>query len=400
VADVIVNLMLFVPLGAGVAMVAGRVSTSALVALGVTLMVELAQQAIPGRDPSLRDLLFNSLGGLGGGAIVPVAAAVFALDARRTARLAILAALGFGAIVAVTGVLTGPALPDSTYFGQWTPRLGHLASYAGRVLEVRIGGTPVGRRRIDNAVVREAFLGGEPLEIVVLAAPPPPEVAPIFSVFDRRRREILLVGADGPDLVLHLRTRSRDLRLDQPDLRLWGALQAYSPGDTLRISVARAEPGLCAEVNGEGKCGIGVTAGSGWTLLYSLQSSPRWARSWLGRIWLMALLFPLGILMRWRWEALAGVTLAAFALLALPAWVGLQPAPPGELLAAIGGLLAGLLLRRRFLGYDVAPEAAERPGGLRGDRGEVAPAQGQAPADGSEPISADTSSATQRSMRR
>ena len=375
VADAVLNFLLFVPLGVGIRLVTSRSAPSAGGALLLSLVVELAQQAIPGRDPSLRDLVFNTLGGLAGGLIVPVVAAAMSVSRRRAGYLALLVGFGVAAVVVATGILARPALPGSTYFGQWTPRLGHLDLYRGRVLQVSVGNAPIGRRRIDEAAIRGAFMSGEALEIVAIAGPPPERIAPIFSVFDRERREILLIGAHGPHLVLHLRTRSRDLLLDQPDLRSWNLLRASAAGDTLRIRVQRRDGGLCASVNGAGECGIALSVGSGWSLFYALQSSPRWAREWLGRGWAFALLLPLGLVLRRERLGSAALVVAGVALLALPGWVGLQPTPPGELVAAASGCVAGVLLRRK------AVYAAASFGGPG-------------------VINADTRPATHRSMRR
>jgi hypothetical protein len=160
VADVILNLLLFVPLGVGIGMVTGRIGAAGGGALLLSLLVELAQQVIPGRDPSLRDLVFNSLGGLGGGALVPLGAAALALPPRGAARLALLASLAAAAVIGASGMLARPSLPDSRYFGQWTPRLGQFERYGGRLLSVSVGESPIGRRRIDSAPIRQGFLAG------------------------------------------------------------------------------------------------------------------------------------------------------------------------------------------------------------------------------------------------
>ena len=47
---------------------------------------------------------------------------------------------------------------------------------------------------------------------------------------------------------------------------------------TQALELVRAHPDLFRVV--------GLTAGGGWSLFYALQSSPRWARTGLGGLWL------------------------------------------------------------------------------------------------------------------
>ena len=61
-ADAILNLILFIPFGAGVALLKGTVWGLASSAL-LSSCVEAAQTVIPGRFPTLGDVVFNTLGG-------------------------------------------------------------------------------------------------------------------------------------------------------------------------------------------------------------------------------------------------------------------------------------------------------------------------------------------------
>ena len=69
-ADGILNAALFLPLGAALSIAGWRPWRT--IALGVLLScgVETAQLVIPGRDPSLSDVLFNTLGAALGVALV------------------------------------------------------------------------------------------------------------------------------------------------------------------------------------------------------------------------------------------------------------------------------------------------------------------------------------------
>src|SRR6266704_2713217 len=62
-SDVLLNIILFVPLGAAVALHVRSLSRCALSAALLSATIELAQLYIPGRDSSLGDVLSNTLGG-------------------------------------------------------------------------------------------------------------------------------------------------------------------------------------------------------------------------------------------------------------------------------------------------------------------------------------------------
>lgn len=62
VADVIANILLFTPLGVVLSLRMWRAGRSVLFGALLSAAIELAQFRVPGRDPSIGDLLFNTLG--------------------------------------------------------------------------------------------------------------------------------------------------------------------------------------------------------------------------------------------------------------------------------------------------------------------------------------------------
>jgi VanZ family protein len=64
--DVLLNILLFTPLGIGLGLYHLRLRNAALIALASTCFIETAQFLTPGRDPSLRDILMNFVGGVAG----------------------------------------------------------------------------------------------------------------------------------------------------------------------------------------------------------------------------------------------------------------------------------------------------------------------------------------------
>ena len=171
-ADAIVNVILFMPLGAAAALT-GR-STLAALALGAALSggVELAQiTLIPGRDASIGDLFFNTLGAAAGVAIVKTSWWWLGYNRRRASRLSLAAAFIATAIIASTGLLLVPATPERTFFVMWRPDLRHLDRYDAPVRSVTIGGHPVLPSRIEETTrVRELLQAGAPIRVVAVVA--------------------------------------------------------------------------------------------------------------------------------------------------------------------------------------------------------------------------------------
>ena len=116
-ADGLANLALFVPLGFALGLLRYPPRRAVALATGLSVAVELAQFAIPGRDPSLSDVIFNSLGAAIGVGLASLAARWRYPSAPGASRLSLLAALGAAAVFVATDVLLTPSLPETTYFG-------------------------------------------------------------------------------------------------------------------------------------------------------------------------------------------------------------------------------------------------------------------------------------------
>jgi hypothetical protein len=364
IADVLVNLLLFLPLGAALAAAGLRTSRCVFAGALLSAAVEFAQLFIPGRDPSLGDVVFNTAGS-GLGAVLVATAPYWLLPPRPQAvRLSRAAALAAAAVCYGTGWLLTPAPPHAQYVALWTPNLAHLEPYRGRVLDAMIGDVciPVGPIA-NSAAVREALRSSEgfSLRVRAIAGPRPAAVGALVTVYDRQRREILLLGPDRDDLVFRMRTRARAWRLDQPDIRLAHALRAVAPGDTLDITVQGRHGRYAATVNASAVAGLGFTVGSGWALLMYPEALPAWLKSLLSLAWVAALWMPAGLWARTRGDgwvtgaALAAGLLGAPAVTPLFATPFLQWAAGG--LGALAGALARLAMERRTTPAPAGPLA-------------------------------------------
>ena len=149
-ADAFANMVLFIPLGVALRLKGNAPHCVLLCAATLSLSVELAQFAIPGRNPSLGDFIFNTLGAAIGGAVLRQARLWVSPGPRVASRLSLVAALVAGTVLAMTDVLLTASLPQTTYFGGSTLlqtsssplRLGGNTApreyFRGRIDEVRI----------------------------------------------------------------------------------------------------------------------------------------------------------------------------------------------------------------------------------------------------------------------
>ena len=342
IADFIRNIILFVPLGGCLALAGVRWWRIGLAGTALSVAIEYAQLFIPGRDSSVGDVLSNTTGAVVGCGL----ALMFAHRTQHRGSLSVLQGLvaaGAGvAVIATTGYLLQPNLPASGYFGQWTPSLAHLEWYRGRVLQASLGTIPLPAQRLrESPRVRDALLRGDPLQVRALVGPPVIRLAPLLSIFDEQNEEILLLGPDRDDLVFRYRTRAEAWQLDEPDLRVRSALRGLTQGDTLSITVRRADNHYCVTVNQEQKCHVGHTAGIGWAMLMYPEEAPPWLKTLLRVGWLTGLFLPAGYWANGTAGRLLVALIGGLGLILVPPAVGLLPTPAGEWLGAACGFVTG-----------------------------------------------------------
>ena len=236
-ADLLSNIVLFLPLGLSLAALGVPWLVAAALGLALSGVVEAMQYGVvAGRDASLSDLVANTAGSAVGWVIMarrerwlrPSPAAARWLLVVWTALVA--------ATVLFTRWALEPDLPRGTWYGQWTTGDPEPGFFSGRVVEVRLDGMRVPRWRVPSDLSQE--LAARSAEIVRLAAavvtgPPEPEPRRILSLATARVR-FLSLGTGHGDLSFGVRTRSARLRLLTPRFRLANGM-ATAVGDTLLI---------------------------------------------------------------------------------------------------------------------------------------------------------------------
>ena len=343
VADALLNVALYVPVGIAMGMAGVRLTTALLLGALLSSSLELLQLVIPGRDASVGDVITNALGaGLGAVWWARRWAIMSPRGPARRSAFAVAAAT-IPLSVALTAWLLAPSLPTGLdYWGQWTPNQAHIEWYRGRVTGATIGGVAAPSRRLaDPDSVRARLLRVAAIEVTAIAGPPTSRLSAIFSVYDGRRRELLLIGPDRDDLVVRYRTRSTALRLDQPDLRWRDAFGGVAEGDSIDIRLGMDGSGNpCLHLNGEYTCGLRPPPGRAWSVFAYSLGKVGGVVPVLDAIWWVILLFPAAL-----WRRSSRDTL----LLALAALLGVGVVPPAAGLGAAGwtewiGALVGVAL--------------------------------------------------------
>ena len=343
-ADAVLNVLLFLPLGLTLLLGGLRARQAVVVGAGLSLFIEVLQQFIPGRDPSVRDLAMNTAGAYVGTLLPRFAISLELMAHRHRSRLSVAAATAASVVVVGLAMLLQPSIADDTYFAQWIPPRPGWESFDGRVVSASIGTLPLPDGRLDASSHVQALLAsGAPLEVVALVAHAKTSRTALFAIADAHERESLFLAVDGRDLLIRQRTHSAAWRLDEPGLRARRVIR-LAPPETLRVRVWRVGAEWCVSASDQ-RCGIGFTAGSGWRALYAAGEMGFAAQSAVGCLWLVALLLPFGFTARRDGATYVGAVLliATFALgPVLSLWMATTVA---EWIAGAAGVCLGAYAR-------------------------------------------------------
>lgn len=351
--DFFLNLLLFIPFGAGLAMVGFSNRRAIFLCLLVTLLVELLQmKVVTGRDASLGDVVANTLGGGVGVFLVANWRHLALPDSRWAQNISIGYAFALVCVWVGTAWALAPALPQGVpWFGAWAAELENFDRFPGRPLAVSAGGEPLlpgpalDQRRLADAVTRDpsasfrAILGGTPEGL-----------APVASIYDVNRAEVILLGQERRDLSFRLRMRASILRLRNPAVNLHNGMSGL-PGDTVeaRGSVHDGVYDLHSRVHGrERSRTLPLSASWGWTLVTPWTSILGEETRAITALWIATLVAPLAY-----WAAFGGGTALVIAssailliLVVIPQIAGFPFAHWSEWGGAVLGALLGYLASR------------------------------------------------------
>jgi len=372
--DAILNVLLFVPLGVGLALSGLQWNRVVVTACAISLMVETAQFFfIPGRDATLGDVLTNTIGGALGFAVARNAP----IWVRPRPRTAAILGLGWCAvwlvIQAISSFSFAPSIPDSGYYGQIARQLSGFALFPGKVLDPKIGDVAITDRRFNDVdSVGRRLLDGAKVALTAVSAGRTNDIAPIVRVADDQQREIVLVAQDEDAFLFGVRTGSAVFRLRSALFAMPGVFTdgvgqtKASTGEPLTLSASY--DGVEAQLTARGRSvsrhqSIAVSSALGWTLALPFQwyienTRTEMVVSW---IWMACLTAPIGF-----WGAytarvtdprrrlliavlcfLAGLAILIAGLVRVRYAIGLPAAPLRDWIAAMSGVVAGGALALR-----------------------------------------------------
>jgi VanZ family protein len=360
-ADFIDNVILFVPLGFALRLAGVRRRTAWIFMLALAIGIETAQDwIIAGRESSLSDIISNPLGGAVGILLADFRGPLLAPPAAAAALLARSAAL---ALVLATALLAwafqrsiGPAGPVWT---QVASRLPQYVPFKGAVLDATIDDVPVTNGRVDSVTsdaMRAAVRAGTVrLHTTMVPAARADRISPLITVYDRSRRELLIVGCRQGHFEFRAHTRSDEAEFHPIAFQ---SADGCVVGDTT-TALAEPLPGdakvrLTTDTRGRRTVSTqGPGLWLGWHLL--VPNDGWWSdlETPLTFLWMAVLLAPIAY---WRARTdrelgvQRGVTLGFTALIVaalgvtlalIPLLAGSILAPPVAWLGALGGAALG-----------------------------------------------------------
>lgn len=349
-SDFLLNVLIFVPLGFFVARMSASSMRAMLAVVSITIAIELLQIFIPGRYPTFGDIAANTLGGAFGIWVLRTRHCGPGTSPHRSVRAAAVAApfMLTGAL-ALTIILLEPSLPRTAYYGQWTAELGQFAHYTGQVRSVRIGTVDLPGYRLDPIATRAAqrMATGAPLTVEFRAGPPTRELAPIFSIFDDRQVEILIIGVDSDAIVIRMRRLAEAVGFHAPEVRFANLHPLEGRQAILRFR--RHDRLFCVRLGGSETCRIAATPARGWSL-FTGTPFPAWAPGLLDAAWLALLAFATGSFALRSFGSFPGWLRRATWFMPIVTYGALWLLLPGNpaWISGLAGLIAGSTIALRY----------------------------------------------------
>ena len=347
VGEIIQNLLLFLPLGICLTLAGVRPLIAIPLGAALSFSVEFSQQWIPGRDPSVGDIVCNTASTAIGVALTRTAPRwLFASPARaawQTLGAAIVAILAWTG----TGIALHPVVPAGPFQTIVRPDFNYYSLYQGTVLRARV-------------------LYGSLAVRATLPDPPSYRSAPLAALIDAEGHRAIVLSVDRHDLALRYDMLAVRARLEQPDLRWRNALAppSIAPGDTFNAGTWHDGKTVCLGVNNHSRCNLGYTVGDGWKLIFFPEHFSGWLTDTIDGLWVLGCVFFVGL-----WAARAAsettapdraarrraatariaVAMLLIGLIVVPWITGLKGTTLVEWVCALLGIEFGLIVGTRSL---------------------------------------------------
>jgi hypothetical protein len=251
-ADFTLNILLFVPLGVGLAMMGARIPLAALAGLVFSAAIETSQLWIPGRFPSMTDVLSNSLGTVLGAVLIwgwPARARWWRIVGPG---LAVTIAAAW--VVAVPMVRPAKARTGRTWWAEWRPPNRGLPRFSGQVLGLSLQGFALPDGAIaESPALAAAVRGSDTVRFSarIVSGPLREEPTQIAGVFmGAPWWQYLSLWQEGQDLLVYQRLQMNEWGFRSPALRVRAAFPAVA-GVPLDIAVRATRREVQVTVTGE-----------------------------------------------------------------------------------------------------------------------------------------------------
>ncbi len=302
-ADALLNVLLFVPLGAALYGAGMNRGLALLICVATSTAIEVAQATvIPYRYPALGDVVWNGLGGGVGSLVAATWRPLVVPDPAHAARLAWWAVGLFTLAVGVTVVAFRPVTPGGHYrireFDRCVPPLVDRGPW---LTDVRYGDVLVRRGdAVPRATLEWAWRDGT---LRVTGRTNPASCEDILSLVSSATGvpdEIAGMSRGLTSVSFRVRLRAIDLRLRQPwvsvpvdYVALYGSASAPVEGRYGEGRLSVAYEGRDATRRSE----LLLSSGLGWALLYPFADALRLRASWMNFAWICLLTLPIGYYM-------------------------------------------------------------------------------------------------------
>ena len=368
--DLFLNVLLFAPLGAALALAGMDRRRVLLLALLASTVVEALQLVVvPGRDPSVGDVAANSTGAVLAATCLHAQRWWAHPTPSRALSLTAIGAVTWVIVLAISAFALRPAPSDAAYFGQVRPdRPKQWDRFTGRVFAPSSGEAGITEGRMtpaQSAALRDSVT----LAVVVL--PPgdaPARLAPILAVFDAHRREIGLLAQRRDAALFRARLGADVLRLASPHIALEdvfasGGRAGCAQPDAPLVVRGTMRAGTISIAARGGGCDVARTeairASFGWMLVLPFDAGLDHSAAPLSALWLGGLVavwgFWIGCATRHAGPTRMVAPVIAVAALGIglgvvPWQAGLPHATWWEWAAALAGLALGALMGWRTEG--------------------------------------------------
>lgn len=239
--DVLLNIALFVPFGATLA--AGHAGARRMLrivaaALALSTAIEAVQLlVIRGRDPSLSDIVANTLGGLLGAAIVTGAARLATASHQTWRALAWAVTLGASGILLFGEWAVALSTPREPMYVQWLPQRPGYAAFRGELSALWLDTLALGPGSVVPVpLLPDAVLTGRIDLTAQLTAGPEPERVALIARLALRAGELVVLARQHDALLLRYRANAARAGLRSPMFAMRGAFA----GDSARVLRIRA----------------------------------------------------------------------------------------------------------------------------------------------------------------